>query len=127
MTERDHLFQEELAKRDATIVELTRKCTTAEQELVQAKKTMQTVKDRNDFNTAVIGMRLGFVEGMMKSKSTQAPILKDNPTEGEIRGDAPEKVMVDPVETEVQAAKDKGKSIVVPTNAELGATRDDDD
>lgn len=128
MTEKDRLLQEELAKRDATIVQLTQRCNAAEQELVQVKRTMQTVKDRNDFdfNTAVIGIRLGFVEGILKSKSTQAPILKDNPTEGEIRGEAaPEKVMLDP--TEVQAVRDKGKAIAIPTDAELGATKEDDD
>ena len=126
MTEKDRLLQEELAKRDATIVQLTQRCNAAEQELEQVKRTMQTVKDRNDFNTAVIGMRLGFVEGILKSKSTQAPILKDNPTEGEIRGEeAPKKVMVDP--TEVQAVKDKGKVIAIPTDAELRATKEDDD
>lgn len=51
------------------------------------KSIINDVLMQSNANDAIISAILEIVEGSVRSKSTQALVQKDNPTEGEIRRD----------------------------------------
>ena len=121
MDAKERQFSAELASRDATISKL-------QKEMTQLKAKVQIVQDQHAYNAAVSGLRLAFIEEIARSKPTQTPIQKDNPTEGEkisgeLRGDGQEKValnvekkaeVVVSVEKETEVAEEVNVDIAEP-------------